>query len=59
MPMKMEHWLVLQNETIGLKCIYDFGYWKSARLLMQNEFELNPDWSATLIGFNDSQAKVG
>jgi hypothetical protein len=31
---------------------------KSARLLMQNEFELNPDWSV-LSGFNDSQAKVG
>jgi hypothetical protein len=36
------------------------AYWvlKSARLLMQNEFELNPDWSATLIGFNDSQEKL-
>jgi glycosyltransferase involved in cell wall biosynthesis len=47
-------------KQLDLKCIYDLpiGYWKSARLLMQNEFELNPDWSATLIGFNDSQAKL-
>ncbi|MCR4031240.1 MULTISPECIES: glycosyltransferase family 4 protein [Flavobacterium] len=44
----------------GLYCIYDLpiGYWKSARLLMQREFEINPDWAETLTGFNDSPEKL-
>jgi glycosyltransferase involved in cell wall biosynthesis len=47
-------------KQLGVNCIYDLpiGYWKSARLLMQKEFEINPDWSSTLTGFNDSQAKL-
>jgi glycosyltransferase involved in cell wall biosynthesis len=47
-------------KKIGLYCIYDLpiGYWKSARLLLQKEFDLNPDWSKTLTGFNDSQEKL-
>lgn len=47
-------------KQLEINCIYDLpiGYWKSTRLLMQKEFELNLDWSSTLIGFNDSQAKL-
>lgn len=47
-------------KQLGLYCIYDLpiGYWKSARLLMQNEFDVNPDWSSTLTGFNDSPEKL-
>lgn len=47
-------------KQLGVGCIYDLpiGYWKSARLLMQKEFEINPDWSSTLTGFSDSQAKL-
>jgi glycosyltransferase involved in cell wall biosynthesis len=47
-------------KQLGIKCIYDLpiGYWKSARLLMQKEFEINPDWSNTLTGFNDSIDKL-
>lgn len=47
-------------KQLGLYCIYDLpiGYWKSARLLMQDEFEINPDWSETLTGFNDSLDKL-
>ena len=47
-------------KKMGITCIYDLpiGYWKSARLLMQNEFDFNPDWSSTLTGFNDSQTKL-
>ena len=47
-------------KQLGLQCIYDLpiGYWRSARLLMQKEFEINPDWSATLTGFNDSVNKL-
>jgi glycosyltransferase involved in cell wall biosynthesis len=47
-------------KQLGLCCIYDLpiGYWKSARLLMQNEFDFNPEWSSTLTGFNDSLEKL-
>ena len=47
-------------KKLGIKCIYDLpiGYWKSARLLMQNEFDCNPNWSITLTGFNDTTLKL-
>lgn len=47
-------------KQLGLYCIYDLpiGYWKSARLLMQKEFDINPDWASTLTGFNDSPEKL-
>jgi glycosyltransferase involved in cell wall biosynthesis len=47
-------------KQLGLCCIYDLpiGYWKSARLLMKDEFDSNPAWSSTLTGFNDSQEKL-
>ncbi|AWK06815.1 glycosyl transferase family 1 [Flavobacterium crocinum] len=50
----------LKAKQLGLHCIYDLpiGYWKSARLLMQKEFEINPQWSSTLTGFNDSNKKL-
>lgn len=49
-----------EAKQLGLYCIYDLpiGYWKSARLLMQKEFDINPAWSDTLIGFNDSPEKL-
>lgn len=50
----------IKAKQLGIKCIYDLpiGYWKSARLLMEKEFEINPDWSSTLTGFSDSSAKL-
>lgn len=47
-------------KQLGLYCIYDLpiGYWKSARSLMQKEFEINPEWSRTLTGFSDSSNKL-
>lgn len=47
-------------KKLGIKCIYDLpiGYWKSARLLLQKEFDINPNWSSTLTGFNDSESKL-
>jgi glycosyltransferase involved in cell wall biosynthesis len=47
-------------KALGITCIYDLpiGYWKTARILMEKEFELNPTWSSTLTGFNDSVAKL-
>lgn len=47
-------------KQLGLYRLYDLpiGYWKSARLLMQKEFEINPEWATTITGFNDSPAKL-
>lgn len=47
-------------KQLGITCIYDLpiGYWKSARLLLQEEFDANPNWSSTLKGFNDSAEKL-
>lgn len=47
-------------KELGLYCIYDLpiGYWKGARMLMKEEFNMNPEWSMTLSGFNDSQSKL-
>ena len=50
----------IKAKQLNINCIYDLpiGYWKSARLLMQKEFDYNPEWSSTLTGFNDSQKKL-
>ncbi|KRD61521.1 glycosyl transferase family 1 [Flavobacterium sp. Root935] len=50
----------IEAKQLGLYCIYDLpiGYWKSSRSLMQKEFIINPDWSSTLTGFNDSPKKL-
>ncbi|MCG9793518.1 glycosyltransferase family 4 protein [Flavobacterium algicola] len=47
-------------KKIGLPCFYDLpiGYWKSARALMQVEYDKNPSWSQTLTGFQDSKNKL-
>lgn len=47
-------------KQLGIKCYYDLpiGYWKSARSLLQDELENNPEWAITLTGFNDSQIKL-
>ena len=47
-------------KELGIACIYDLpiGYWKSARQLLKEEFEANPDWSSTLTGFSDSSEKL-
>lgn len=47
-------------KELGIQCVYDLpiGYWKSARLLLQEELDRNPAWAATLTGFSDSTAKL-
>lgn len=47
-------------KKLDLYCIYDLpiGYWKSARALMENEYEKNAEWSSTLTGFKDSSEKL-
>ncbi|TDO97067.1 glycosyltransferase family 4 protein [Flavobacterium sp. 245] len=47
-------------KQLGLYCVYDLpiGYWKSAQLLLEKELDINPEWSSTLTGFNDSVDKL-
>ena len=47
-------------KRLGLRRIYDLpiGYWRAARLIFQEESELNPQWACTLTGLNDSAAKL-
>jgi glycosyltransferase involved in cell wall biosynthesis len=44
----------------GLPAIYDLpiGYWRSARTLLDGEFERMPQWAGTLTGFKDSEEKL-
>ncbi len=44
----------------GLPGFYDLpiGYWRSARTLLEPEFERMPEWAATLTGFKDSDEKL-
>lgn len=44
----------------NIKCIYDLpiGYWRYMRQLLSEELKKNPDWAATLGGFNDSEEKT-
>lgn len=45
---------------LGLNCFYDLpiGYWRAARKLLSIEKERWPEWSATLTGLQDSEAKL-
>ena len=47
-------------KELGIVCLYDLpiGYWKSARQLLQNELEKNPEWADTITGFKDSLEKL-
>jgi glycosyltransferase involved in cell wall biosynthesis len=44
----------------GLSGFYDLpiGYWRTARKLLEGEFERMPEWSSTLTGFKDSPEKL-
>jgi glycosyltransferase involved in cell wall biosynthesis len=44
----------------GLSGIYDLpiGYWRTARKLLEGEFEKHPAWANTLTGFMDSSEKL-
>lgn len=45
---------------LGLAGIYDLpiGYWRTARNLLESEFERMPEWASTLTGFKDSPEKL-
>jgi len=47
-------------EYLGLSRFYDLpiGYWRAARLIFEEERELQPKWGSTLTGLRDSPAKL-
>ena len=49
-----------EAKALNKLCIYDLpiGYWRSMRVLLEQERKKNPDWASTLGGFNDSDAKL-
>lgn len=49
-----------EAKQMNCVCLYDLpiGYWRSARRLLQDEYTVNPEWSSTLPGLQDSEAKL-
>jgi glycosyltransferase involved in cell wall biosynthesis len=50
-----------QARALGIKCIYDLpiAYWKTVKVLMNQEAERLPQWASTLGGgIHDSEAKL-
>lgn len=47
-------------KALGMSCFYDLpiGYWRAARKYLSKENERWPEWSSTLTGFLDSEAKL-
>lgn len=47
-------------KELGITCLYDLpiGYWRTARLLLEEEHNLRPEWASTLTGFKDSKNKL-
>jgi glycosyltransferase involved in cell wall biosynthesis len=47
-------------KQLNIKCLYDLpiGYWRTARILLEQELERRPEWAVTLTGFNDSIVKL-
>jgi glycosyltransferase involved in cell wall biosynthesis len=47
-------------KELGLSGIYDLpiGYWRTARKLLEGEFDRVPEWANTLTGFKDSPEKL-
>ena len=45
---------------LGLLRIYDLpiGYWRAARVIFEEERELQPEWASTLTALNDSSTKL-
>lgn len=50
----------LAAKELDLTCLYDLpiGYWRSARRLLEKEYEFNPEWASTMTGFQDSDTKL-
>jgi glycosyltransferase involved in cell wall biosynthesis len=47
-------------KQLGLTCVYDLpiGYWRAARRLLEPEQARWPEWAPTLMGLQDSVAKL-
>jgi glycosyltransferase involved in cell wall biosynthesis len=49
-----------EAKKLNLQCLYDLpiGYWRAAKRLLDGEQLKNPEWSSTLVGFQDSELKL-
>jgi len=49
-----------QAKIKGIKTLYDLpiGYWRSSKMILENERNIWPEWSSTLGGLEDSPEKL-
>ncbi len=49
-----------EAKKLGMQCLYDLpiGYWRTAKRLLELEYERWPEWRPTLLSFGDSEAKL-
>lgn len=49
-----------EAKKLSLQCLYDLpiGYWRTAKHLLELEYERWPEWRPTLLSFGDSEAKL-
>ncbi|MGI4751481.1 MAG: glycosyltransferase family 4 protein [Janthinobacterium lividum] len=49
-----------EAKKLNIQCLYDLpiGYWRTAKRLLELEYERWPEWQPTLLSFGDSEAKL-
>ncbi|RYY08141.1 MAG: glycosyltransferase [Sphingobacteriaceae bacterium] len=49
-----------EAKKLQMQCLYDLpiGYWRTAKRLLELEYERWPEWRPTLLSFGDSEAKL-
>lgn len=49
-----------EAKKLKIKCLYDLpiGYWRTAKRLLELEYERWPEWRPTLLSFGDSELKL-
>jgi len=49
-----------EAKKLQMQCLYDLpiGYWRTAKRLLELEYDRWPEWRPTLISFGDSEAKL-
>jgi glycosyltransferase involved in cell wall biosynthesis len=47
-------------KRLNITCLYDLpiGYWRTSRILLEEERNQRPEWASTLTGFKDSAKKL-
>ena len=49
-----------EAKKLNMQCLYDLpiGYWRTAKRLLELEYERWPEWRPTLLSFGDSETKL-